>query len=74
MPLKAEKITFRLSPRYAEKLADVSKEANIGPNQFARIATMLVAQNGLMSLNGRMGMIEDTNIRILKMLSDVEQE
>ena len=61
---KAEKLSFRLSPRYAEKVAEASQAANVSPNQFARIATMIVAQNGLVGLSGEVGLMHEALIRL----------
>jgi len=67
---RGEKLTFRLAPRYAEKLVEQSRAANVSPNQFARIATMLVAQNGLLDFNSRLGVIEETLVRFKKDFDD----
>lgn len=67
---QAEKPTFRLSPRYAEKLLEQASAANVTPNQFARIATMLVSQNGLLSLVERFESVENKLIRLQNDFND----
>jgi len=71
---QAEKLTFRLAPRYAEKVLQASVAAGISPNQFGRIATMAVAQNGFLSLSDRLGSIEEELIRLRRDFNDATME
>lgn len=61
---EVSKITFRLFPPYTEKVAMQATSAKVNPNQFARIATMAVADGGLLDLSQRMQRIEDELIRL----------
>lgn len=61
---EVEKISFRLFPPYTEKVACQALNAKVNPNQFARIATMAVADGGLLDLSTRMQRIEDELIRL----------
>lgn len=71
---QAEKLTFRLAPRYAEKVVEAAKAAGVTPNQFGRIATMAVAQNGFLALSDRLGLIEEELIRLRKDFNDAVVE
>jgi hypothetical protein len=61
---KAEKISFRLWPPYTERITKMAEAAKLRPNQFARMATMAVADNGLLDLNNRLKCIEEVLIRL----------
>jgi hypothetical protein len=61
---KAEKISFRLWPPYSERITKMAEAARVKPNQFARMATMAVADNGLLDLNNRLKCIEEVLIRL----------
>jgi hypothetical protein len=67
---EVNKITFRLWPPYTGKIAELAAKANLGPNQFARIATMAVSDGGLFDLSGRMQRIEDELIRLRRDFND----
>lgn len=64
--LKSEidKITFRLFPPYTERIAEQARVAKLNPNQFARVATMAVADGGLLDLSNRLQRIEDELLRL----------
>jgi hypothetical protein len=62
--MEVEKITFRLWPPYTVRVAEVAKQAQLNPNQWARIATMAMADGGLLDLAGRLQRIEETLIRL----------
>ena len=61
---QAEKITFRLWPPYSKRISEMAQAARLKPNQFARMATMAVADNGLLDLNNRLKCIEEVLIRL----------
>lgn len=61
---QAEKITFRLWPPYTKRISEMAEAARLKPNQFARMATMAVADNGLLDLNNRLKCIEEVLIRL----------
>ena len=61
---KTEKISFRLWPPYSERIAKMAAAAKVRPNQFARMATMAVADNGLLDLSNRLKCIEEVLIRL----------
>ena len=63
---RGEKLTFRLAPRYAARVVEVANAAGISPNQFGRIATMAVAQNGFLGLSESQARIEEQLIRLRK--------
>ena len=60
------KITFRLWPPYTEKIQEMADAAKLKPNQFARLATISVADGGLLNVAARMERIEDELIRLRK--------
>ncbi len=70
--LKAEidKITFRLFPPYTARIAEQARVAKLNPNQFARVATMAVADGGLLDLSNRLQRIEDELIRLRRDFND----
>ncbi len=61
---QVEKISFRLWPPYTERITKMAEAARMKPNQFARMATMAVADNGLLDLNNRLKCIEEVLIRL----------
>lgn len=68
---QAEKLSFRLAPRYAEKVFDAATAAGISPNQFGRIATMIVAQNGLLGLAEEIHGVREEVARFRRDLDEV---
>ena len=66
----AKKITFRLFPPYTERVAEQAAASKIKVNQFARIATMAMADGGLLNLSERMQRVED---EIIHLRLDFEQ-
>ncbi|HBE66684.1 MAG TPA: hypothetical protein DDW52_00915 [Planctomycetaceae bacterium] len=60
----SDKITFRLWPPYTEKIQEMADAAKLKPNQFARLATISVADGGLLNVAARMQRIEDELIRL----------
>lgn len=62
----SDKITFRLWPPYTEKIQEMADAAKLKPNQFARLATISVADGGLLNVAARMERIEDELIRLRK--------
>ena len=62
----SNKITFRLWPPYTEKIQVMADAAKLKPNQFARVATISVADGGLLNMAARMERIEDELIRLRK--------
>ncbi|QDV43905.1 hypothetical protein Enr13x_37650 [Stieleria neptunia] len=68
---QAEKLSFRLAPRYAEKVFEAATAAGISPNQFGRIATMIVAQNGLLGLNQEIHRVREELSDFRRELDDV---
>jgi len=63
---EVEKITFRLWPPYTARVAEQAHAARLKPNQFARLATMSIADGGLLNLSDRLSRIEDELIRLRK--------
>ena len=61
---QAEKISFRLWPPYTERITQMAEAARLKPNQFARMATMAVVDNGLLDINNRLKCIEEVLIRL----------
>lgn len=59
-----EKITFRIWPPYTDKILDVARAARLSPNQFARLATMSAADEGLINVAARLQRIEDELVRL----------
>lgn len=62
----SDKITFRLWPPYTERIQKMADAAKLKPNQFARLATISVADGGLLNVAARMERIEDELIRLRK--------
>ncbi len=60
----ATKITFRLFPPYTQRVAEQAEAAKLKVNQYARIATMALADGGLLNLSERMQRIEDELIHL----------
>ena len=67
---QAEKLTFRLTPRYAEKVFESATAAGVSPNQFGRLATMAIAQHGFLGLSDRLARMEEQLIRLRKDFND----
>lgn len=67
---QAEKLTFRLTPVYAEKVFESSSAAGLSPNQFGRMATMAIAQHGFLGLSDRLARMEEQLIRLRKDFND----
>jgi len=65
-----DKVTFRLFAPYDSLVAKQAQAARMKPNQFARIATMCVADGQLLNLSERMGRIEDELIRLRRDFND----
>jgi multidrug resistance efflux pump len=63
---QVDKLTFRLFPPYTEKVFQSAQAVGVSPNQFGRIATMTVADHGLLELSERLNRIEDHLIRLRK--------
>jgi multidrug resistance efflux pump len=63
---QVEKLTFRLWPPYTEKVFRSAQAVGISPNQFGRVATMTVADQGLLELPERLARIENELIRLRK--------
>lgn len=68
---QAEKLSFRLAPRYAEKVFEAATAAGVSPNQFGRIATMIVAQNGLLGLTEEIHGVREEVARFRRDLDEV---
>ena len=62
----SDKITFRLWPPYTKRIQEMAEAARLKPNQFARLATISVADGGLLNVAARMERIEDELIRLRK--------
>ena len=60
----SDKITFRLWPPYTDRIKAMADAARLKPNQFARLATISVADGGLLNVAARMERIEDELIRL----------
>lgn len=71
---QSEKLTFRLSPRYAEKVFRVSKAAGITPNQFGRVATMAMAENRFLELAEKMERMEGELSSLRQDFNDAVQD
>ncbi len=65
-----DKLTFRLWPPYTELVAERAKSANLKPNQFARLATMALADAELLGLGQQLRRIEEELIRLRKDFND----
>ena len=65
-----DKITFRLFPPYTARIAEQARVAKLTPNQFARIATMAIADGGLLDLSNRLQRIESELIRLRRDFND----
>ena len=63
---QVEKLSFRLWPPYTDKVYQIAQAIGITPNQFGRVATMTVADQGLLELPERLARIEDELIRLRK--------
>lgn len=61
---QADKLTFRLWAPYSEKVMESATAAGLSPNQFGRLATMAMADSGLLQLVDRLGRIENEMIRL----------
>ena len=62
----SEKITFRLWPPYTDRIQEMADAARLKPNQFARLATISVADGGLLNVAARMERIENELVRLRK--------
>ncbi len=69
-----EKLTFRLWPPYTVRVAEQAKAVRLTPNQFARVATMALADSGLLELNDRVRRIEDELIRLRRDFNEAVEE
>ena len=65
-----EKISFRLFPPYTERVATIARTSQLSPNQLARIATMSMADNGLLNLSERMCGVERELRKLRLQMSD----
>lgn len=68
---QAEKLTFRLAPAYAKKVYEAATAAGISPNQFGRVATMAIAENGFLNMSRRLAIVEEELIRLRRDFNDV---
>lgn len=66
----ADKLTFRLWSPYTEKVLQSANAAGLSPNQFGRLATMAMADSGLLQLTEKLARIEDEMIRLRKDFND----
>lgn len=71
---QVEKLSFRLWPPYTEKVYRSAQAVGISPNQFGRVATMTVADQGLLELPERLARIEDELIRLRKDFNDAVRD
>lgn len=62
----SDKITFRLWPPYTDRVQEMADAAKLKPNQFARLATISIADGGLLNVAQRMERIENELIRLRK--------
>ncbi len=67
---EVDKISFRLFSPYTALVAEHSKAAKLSPNQYARLATMALADSDLLDLRGCVTRIEDQLIRLRKDFND----
>ena len=70
LKLDVDKVTFRLFAPYDSLVAQQAKAARIKPNQFARLATMCMADGQLLNLSERMERIEAQLIRLRRDFND----
>ena len=63
---QATQLSFRLWSPYSDRVVEQANTAGIKPTQFARLATMAMVDNGLLSHNDRLKRIEDELIRLRK--------
>lgn len=68
------KLTFRVFAPYDELIAERAREANLKPSQFARLATMALADANLLQLTERLTRIESELIRLRKDFNDAVKE
>ncbi len=66
----ADKLTFRLWSPYSDKVLRSAKAAGMSPNQFGRLATMSMADSGLLQITERLGRIENEMIRLRRDFND----
>lgn len=66
----SSKINFRLWSPYTEKIQEMAEAARLKPNQFARLATISVADGGLLNIASRMKRIEEELIELRKDFKD----
>jgi len=68
--LQADKLTFRLWAPYSDKVLRRANAVGLSPNQYGRIATMAMADSGLLQLTERLGRIESEMIRLRRDFND----
>ncbi len=75
--VEVDRVTFRLFPPYTALIAERAREANLKPSQFARLATMALADADLLQLGERLGRIETELMRLRRDFNeavDTEEE
>lgn len=67
---KGKVVAFRLWPPYSMLVEEQAKAAKLKEGEFARLATMFVADSGLLDLSERMKRLEEHLIRLRKDFND----
>lgn len=65
-PQQAEKLTFRLTPEYAELVYKLADSSGLTPNQVGRMATMFMVRNRFHEFPEKFARIEDAVIRLTR--------
>ncbi len=71
---QADKLTFRLWSPYSDKVLQSANAAGLSPNQYGRLATMAMADSGLLQLADRLRRIESEMIRLRKDFNDAVRD
>lgn len=67
---QADKLTFRLWSPYSDKVLQRANAAGLSPNQYGRLATMAMADAGLLQLAEKLGRLENEMIRLRRDFND----
>ena len=68
--IQADKLTFRLWSPYSDKVLQRANAAGLSPNQYGRLATMAMADAGLLQLADKLGRLENEMIRLRRDFND----
>ena len=68
--IQADKLTFRLWSPYSDKVLQRANAVGLSPNQYGRLATMAMADAGLLQIADKLGRLENEMIRLRRDFND----